>query len=97
MNSPKTKVLIRVKGSLIAEIVVGIVTNITNKISDSLDFMVNQSLCINGFLIVSCLIPTGNRIKIRSPLEYNIADYVCTERPQNNCFDAIVQRDELIS
>ena len=44
LNSPKTKVLMRVKGSLIAEIVVGIVTNITNKMSDSLDFMVNQSL-----------------------------------------------------
>ena len=42
LNSPKTKVLMRVKGSLIADMVVGIVTNITNKMSDSLDFMVNK-------------------------------------------------------
>ena len=44
MNSPKTKVLMRVKGSLSAEMVVGIVTNITNKMSDIFDFMVNSRL-----------------------------------------------------
>ena len=30
----------RVKGSLIAEMVVGIVTNITNKMSDNFDFII---------------------------------------------------------
>ena len=48
LNSPKIKVLMRVKGSLIAEMVVGIVTNITNKISDSLDFMMDSNrVCTN--------------------------------------------------
>ena len=45
LNLPKTKVLMREKGSLIAEMVVGIVTNITNKMSDSLDFIANYNPC----------------------------------------------------